>query len=308
MKKIKGFLIYFTYSFHRAVVAICIVTATSFLDGGIFEMPAIWWQVANVMMWLIVLQSFSTLIFDAIPMLYMLIRTGFKLPTKETYVNKSDYILPFTGKWTVSNGGFTKEQFHSWVGGSERYAYDFAIFEDEEDVVPDDWTLPTKVEEYPCYGKDVVAIADGVVVKARNNHPDSRTNGQKTYCDTWEQRGNHIVIKHNDSEYSLTAHLMPKSITVKVGDKVKQGEVIAKCGNSGTSTAPHIHFQLQSAANSLLAISLPIAFTNIKAQDSVAYREFCEVISRTPPKLGENILVVGNKTYIGRGLDVENAG
>ena len=306
MKKIKGFLIYPSYALYRAFGLFFIVIIVDFLDGNILDVPVIWRQAVNVLAWVVLLQALSPLILDAIPMIYMLFRTGFKLPTKESYTNKNDYILPFTGKWTVSNGGFTKEQFHSWAGGSERYAYDFAIFEDEDEDDTVDWTLPTKVEEYPCYGKDIVAIADGVVVKVRNNHPDSRTNGQKTYCDTWEQRGNHIVIKHNDSEYSLTAHLMPKSIAVKVGDKVKQGEVIAKCGNSGTSTAPHIHFQLQSAASSLLAISLPIAFTNIKAQDSAAYREFCEVISRTPPKLGENIEVVGNKTYIGRGLDVEN--
>jgi murein DD-endopeptidase MepM/ murein hydrolase activator NlpD len=167
--------------------------------------------------------------------------------------------------------------------------------------------LSAKAEEYPCYGKDIVAIADGVVVKVSNNHPDSRVDGKKIYCDTWEQRGNHIVIRHNDSEYSLTAHLMPKSITVKVGDKVKQGEVIAKCGNSGVSTAPHIHFQLQSSASAFTAISLPIAFTNINAQDSASYKEFCEATSRPLPKAGENIEIMGSKTYIGRGLDVENA-
>ena len=304
MKKIKGFLIYPSYGIHRAVVLLFITIAMNFLDGSGFDVPVIWRRIINVMTGVVMLHIFSPLILEAIPMIYMLIRTGFKLPNKETYTNKGDYILPFTGKWTVSNGGFTKEQFHQ--GFSERLAYDFAIFEDEDEGDIDDWTLPTKVEEYPCYGKDIVAVADGVVVKVSNHHPDSRTNGQKAYCDTWEQRGNHIVIEHNDSEYSLTAHLMPKSVTVKVGDKVKQGEVIAKCGNSGTSTAPHIHFQLQSSSSSLLAVSLPIAFTNIKAQDSAAYREFCEAISRTPPKVGENIEVVGNKTYIGRGLDVEN--
>jgi len=307
MKKIKAFLINHSYGNHRVFGSMFAVMALVFLDGRVFNMPTLWVQIINVAFWLVFLLAVYPLVLAFFPMLYMFIRTGFKLPTKENYKNKSDYILPFTGKWTVGNGGFVNGEFHSGGRfGSERYALDFSIMEDEEGVVPDDWTLPTKVEEYPCYGKDVIAIADGVVVKVSNNHPDSRTNGKKVYCDTWELRGNYIVIKHNDSEYSLTAHLMPKSITVKVGDKVKQGEVVAKCGNSGNCTAPHIHFQLQSSASSFLAISLPIAFTNIKAQDSVAHREFCKATSRKPTKFGENIDVVGNKTYIGRGLDVEN--
>jgi len=191
--------------------------------------------------------------------------------------------------------------------GSERHAYDFSIMEDEDGVVPDDWTLPTKVEEYPCYGRDVIAIADGVVVKTRNHHPDSRTNGMKAYCDTWEVRGNYVVIKHNDSEYSLSAHLMPGSVAVKAGDKVRKGETIARCGNSGNCVAPHIHFQLQSSASFFLAFSLPIASANIKAEDSAAHKAFCEATGRKPAKYGEIIDVVGKKTYIGRGLDIENA-
>jgi len=306
MKKIKGFLLNHTYYLHRMWIVIFIMFALNFLNGRVFDVPPLAMQVVQVMMWVNFLLIIYLIILMYFPTLYMFIRNGFKLPTKETYTNKSNYILPFTGKWTVGNGGFKSGLYHSGGRfGSERYAYDFSIMEDE-DGIPDDWTLPTKVEEYPCYGKDVVAASDGVVVKVSNNHPDSRTNGKREFCDTWEHRGNHIIIKHNDSEYSLTVHLMPGSITVKRGDEVKQGEVIARCGNSGNCTAPHIHFALQSGKSFFSSYSLPIAFTNIKAQDSPAHRAFCEALGRKPAKSGENIEVVGNKTYIGRGLDVEN--
>ena len=288
-------------------MSVGIFLVLTFLDGRVFDLPSIVWQVFQVVFVVLMINLFFyPLAILFLPTLYMFIRNGFKLPSKENYANKSDYILPFTGKWTVGNGGFTKGEYHSGGRfGSERNAFDFNIMEDDEGI-PDNWELPTTVEEYPCYGKDVIAVSDGVVIKVRNNHPDSRTKNLKAYCDTYDHRGNHIIIKHNDSEYSLTAHLMPGSITVKKGDKVKQGQVIARCGNSGNCAAPHIHFALQSGRNFLFSYSLPIAFTNIKAEDSPAHKAFCEALGRKPAKFGENIHVIGNKTYIGRGLDVEN--
>jgi len=309
MKKIKGYLINYTHATHRVFAVTIVVVVLNFLDGRLFDVPSVIFPIFQWLLWFAfinaVLYPVAILFF---PTLYMFFKNGFKLPTKDNYTNKSDYILPFTGKWTIGNGGFRKGEYHSGGRlGSERNAYDFNIMEEDNGDVPDDWSeLPTKVEEYPCYGRDAVAIADGVVVKISNRHPDSRTKNLKAYCDTWSHRGNYVMIKHNDGEYSLTVHLMPNSITVKKGDKVKQGQVIAKCGNSGNCTAPHIHFQLQSNKNVFLAYSLPIAFTNIKAEDSPAHKAFCEALGRKPVKPGTNIEVIGNKTYIGRGLDVEN--
>jgi murein DD-endopeptidase MepM/ murein hydrolase activator NlpD len=40
-------------------------------------------------------------------------------------------------------------------------------------------------------------------------------------------------------------HLHKGTIKVKVGDKVKMGDVLAKSGNSGESTGPHLHFEIQ---------------------------------------------------------------
>ena len=61
---------------------------------------------------------------------------------------------------------------------------------------------------------------------------------------------------------NLIAHIMPDSITVNIVDEVKQGEVIAKCGNSGNTFQPHIHFQLQSVKEHFTSAALPIMFTS----------------------------------------------
>jgi len=220
-----------------------------------------------------------------------------RLPSKDNYTCEYDYILPFAGKWTTVNGGVDKKFSHSWNILSQRYAYDFFIMDDEGNTSAGDKKL---VQNYFCYGKDVIAPADGEVVKVTDRYADSRTNGRGAYCDANDLRGNFIVIKHSESEYSLIAHLMLGSITVNIGDNVKQGEVIAKCGNSGNTSEPHIHFQLQSGKNFFASVGLPIAFRDINAQVKTNY----EKLDKRPRP--DRLAKVGNRTYLGRGFEVEN--
>lgn len=59
--------------------------------------------------------------------------------------------------------------------------------------------------------------------------------------------GNYIVIKHSNGTQTLYAHL--SKVSVSVGDTVTAGEVIAKSGNTGRSTGPHLHFEVRGATN-----------------------------------------------------------
>ena len=58
--------------------------------------------------------------------------------------------------------------------------------------------------------------------------------------------GNYIKISHEDGTYSVYAHLYQGSIKVSVNDIVHQGQVIAKVGNTGNSTGPHLHFEVRT--------------------------------------------------------------
>jgi len=230
--------------------------------------------------------------------LYAHISFKFNLPSKDNYVCEGEYILPFTGKWTVYNGGVDKELSHSWGLVSQRYAYDFLVLGDDGSYFSGD---SNRAEDYLCYGRDIISPADGVVVQIVNKHQDSRVKGgQKAYCDTPDIRGNYIVIKHHNNEYSLIAHIKLNSFMVKIGDTVKQGETIAKCGNSGNSSEPHIHFQLQTGKSFYLSAGLPIAFSDIKVKDSPGYKVWSKLACKG------NLQVTNGKLYIGRGLDVEN--
>jgi murein DD-endopeptidase MepM/ murein hydrolase activator NlpD len=60
-----------------------------------------------------------------------------------------------------------------------------------------------------------------------------------------EQDGNYVFIEHANKEFSIYSHLIPKEISVKVGDYVKTGQVIGKSGNTGWSIKPHLHFMVR---------------------------------------------------------------
>lgn len=62
--------------------------------------------------------------------------------------------------------------------------------------------------------------------------------------------GNYVIIQHDNDTYTLYGHLAQNSITVKAGDTVSQGQVIGKLGHSGSSTGPHLHFEMRVGENS----------------------------------------------------------
>jgi murein DD-endopeptidase MepM/ murein hydrolase activator NlpD len=67
--------------------------------------------------------------------------------------------------------------------------------------------------------------------------------GEVIYAGSDETYGNMIVIKHNDSITTVYGH--NKELLVAVGDKVQAGSRLALSGNTGVSTAPHLHYEMR---------------------------------------------------------------
>jgi murein DD-endopeptidase MepM/ murein hydrolase activator NlpD len=99
-------------------------------------------------------------------------------------------------------------------------------------------------------GTDVVATHGGTVVKAGGNGAGDGP-----------AYGNAIVIKHGNGTYSQYAHL--SKINVKIGQVVKTGQSIAKSGNTGNSSGPHLHFEIRTTPNYGSAVD-PVAFLKSK--------------------------------------------
>lgn len=101
-----------------------------------------------------------------------------------------------------------------------------------------DFAVPT--------GTDVVAAHGGTVVKAG---PNGGGDGPAY--------GNAVVVKHGDGLYSQYAHL--SRIDVKVGQVVATGQHIARSGNTGNTTGPHLHFEIRTTPNYGSALN-PVPF------------------------------------------------
>ncbi|GAB7018394.1 M23 family metallopeptidase [Halostagnicola bangensis] len=185
-----------------------------------------------------------------------------RLPTPEGHESDVDYRLPFDGTWTVLNGSPDKRYSHSWSIPQQRYAYDFVIT-DEDGTTHDGGTGP---EAHYCFEEPVLAPAEGTVVAVRNEHRDyHRTTGWLDPLQ-YDLRGNYVTIKHDENKYSLLAHLEARSITVSPGEQVERGDQIGRCGHSGNSTEPHLHFQVQDRPNFFTGMSLPVIFTSVSSR------------------------------------------
>ena len=87
----------------------------------------------------------------------------------------------------------------------------------------------------------VVAIADGKVTACANN-----ITGVVKSTGT-QGMGNYVYIEHSDGYRTRYQHMKCGSVTVKVGDTVKKGQVIGYMGNTGNSSGRHLHFDVSKS-------------------------------------------------------------
>ena len=196
------------------------------------------------------------------------------------HASKNNYHFPVAGTWYVGAAP-SLQGHHRWAANQE-FALDLVLLGANSKTHGGEGG---KLSDYFDYGKDVLAIADGVVVAARSDAPESDSNLQQPgeSSDAYEQRtvaqqnellmkgylepiGNYVVIRHDGEEYSNYAHLRTGSVKVKKGDVVKQGQIIGQLGHSGNSTEPHLHFQIVDGPDPMFARGIPITFSNIRVE------------------------------------------
>lgn len=146
--------------------------------------------------------------------------------------------LPFDGAWGVVQGADSAGTHTGYAA----YAMDFVP------AVPTterEFRARRRLSEHPCYGRPVLAPADGRVVWARDGArelPPFRESGR-------HEAGNFVIIEHTPGELSELRHLQRGSVAVKVGDVVRAGQLVGRCGNSGNAVTPHVHFGFLGSAD-----------------------------------------------------------
>ncbi len=89
-------------------------------------------------------------------------------------------------------------------------------------------------------GTPIVAVREGVVMQVESDFEKAGLNREK-----YGGRANFIRMLHDDGSMALYAHLQPEGVQVRTGQRVRKGQRIGLSGNTGFSTAPHLHFVVQ---------------------------------------------------------------
>ncbi|HAS42864.1 MAG TPA: peptidase M23 [Microscillaceae bacterium] len=153
--------------------------------------------------------------------------------------NQTKLILPFEGEWTVVWGGDTPElNYHANIE-AQKNAFDIVMTDKHGKSYK---TNGASNEDYYAFGQKLIAPCDAEVVLVVDGIKDNKPREMNTYY----VPGNTVVLKTANNEYLFFAHFKQHSIAVKQGQKVKQGELLGLCGNSGNSSEPHLHFHIQN--------------------------------------------------------------
>ena len=150
---------------------------------------------------------------------------------------------------------------------AQRYAIDFEQADAQNRIFTGD---PRDPGGYEIYGEDVLAVADGIVVGARNDLPEQTPGTYPAGIPIDEADGNFVVLDIGDGFYVNYAHMQPGSVRPKVGDRVTRGDVIGLVGNTGNSVAPHLHLHVMDGPSPLAAQGLPYLYDRFSLSGQVA--------------------------------------
>lgn len=155
------------------------------------------------------------------------------------------YKLPYPGRlaFEVCQGNNHKGGTHVGKGA---YAWDFCM----------------------PLGTPVTAARGGTVKSVRQS---SNTGG---WGPKFADDANYVVVDHGDGTSTLYMHLMFNGARVKPGDQVQTGQLLAYSGNTGWTSAPHLHFMvMQTVADDVYAQSVPVLFQDVSTNGGLALED-----------------------------------
>lgn len=191
------------------------------------------------------------------------------------YVNGSNPggYHPFGLPHELRRGEYWSGQSNAHCCGPQLFAHDIGVRGYDpvtklwSDLLPG--TTGRENKHYRCWGKSIVAIADGFVVSFLNNvignaYPGFQAKRVPTF-------GNHFILRHGDEDV-VYAHMQRGSLNPRlmaIGPepvRVSRGEFLGRLGNSGNSDGPHLHIHSIGHAGQMLR-PLPWRDTVVTSQE-----------------------------------------
>ncbi|MFH8992943.1 M23 family metallopeptidase [Streptomyces sp. NPDC017940] len=187
--------------------------------------------------------------------------------------------VPVTGRWSALNSPADKVPSHGTHGLAQTYAIDITA-EPEKGSRPGFawlWPIARRPRAFPAFGAPLLAVGDATVVHAEDVQRDHFSRNsllallyfffiEATVRGVAPARrvvGNAVVLDLGGGTYAMYAHVQRGSLAVRAGDRVRSGQVIARCGNSGNSTEPHVHFQLMDGPDLETAKGVPFRWRGV---------------------------------------------
>ena len=145
----------------------------------------------------------------------------------------------------------------------ERFAIDWVKLDASGRLFTGDGT---KLASYAYYGAPIHAVAGGVVVNIYDEADEQVPNEPVKDITPENIGGNMLVVDIGGGVFAFYAHLQRGSLKVGLGDRVTTGQPVGLLGNTGNSTAPHLHFHVMDGPSPLDANGLPFVFTRFSSQ------------------------------------------
>jgi hypothetical protein len=185
-----------------------------------------------------------------------------------------DLGFPFRGTWLVQNSPANRLPSHGTTLFASCCAIDFVPVDQagrSAPIVLRSLTRSEPPERFPGFGRPILSPCDGVVVTTHDGLPDHHAyRGWSSLGYALGQRrratagwiglaGNHVAIDTGGAIVFL-CHLRQHTVTVHPGQRLRLGEPLAECGNTGNSTEPHLHLQAVDSLRIDQANAVPITF------------------------------------------------
>ncbi|MGW1296900.1 M23 family metallopeptidase [Streptomyces sp. NPDC002533] len=191
---------------------------------------------------------------------------------------------PVTGRWSALNSPADKVPSHGTHVYGQTYAIDIVADPETGEGEPPArpafrwfWPLFRRNQAFPAFGAPLLAVADATVVTASDGQRDHVSRNSllglvylmfvegnvRSILGVHRVFGNHVILDLGDGTYAVYAHALRGSLRVKAGDTVWAGQQIARCGNSGNSSEPHLHVHLMDSPDLDDARGIPFTWRGV---------------------------------------------